>query len=1195
MNRFGRVGVSLACFILSLGGSAQVTSEPPSPKAGPIVQTTLNAASRLLDAKQAADSLKAAEQALDTARHSKDMAGEAFAQQARANALQELKLTDEAIAAWQSAADIWEKTGDIPEQITTLVQTGLLIPLERKADAKKLFAVGLSAAKSETRRPLALAHTLHESGVNLGDKNYEQFSLDYLGTALGLWEQLRPESVDRMETLNALGRFTLTRAIRENSDPLASKARDYFAQAVDVGRRIAPTSPILVESLRRLADAEYELSVNDRHSNEHYLEALRIREQITPDGSMEEAGILRGLAVDEIVQGDIGAAHEHLAKAVAIGERLAPTSADFEHILENWAEVQEDEGDLISARAIMERALSLRQKLPNPDIAPTYINLGALALLQADYTSARSYLEKALALDANVKQVVLVIPYALASLSEMFYQQGDFTSALEYRRRALAYDQEKIGEFLGTAHDLNGIGNILRAQHDFASASEYYRKALEMRRKLAPGSLDVVDSLQSLAMLARQQGDLPQAQQYDLEALELKRKVCPNSWCTAEILSDLGEIAYQQGDLNGAAGYLKTAADMREKGLGSMHPDFARSLRDLALTDAALGKTSEALDASLRAERIGTEHLRISVRALSERQALAYEAVRASGLDVALSLLEDPNNAASARSEVFDTLIHSRALVLDELAARHRSAYGSGDTDVARIAGQLASARAQLATVVLRGVGDIQPEAYRRLLDDLRTKKESAERQLAEKSIAFRQDQARERIGLKDVAAALPKKSAIIAFVRYTRHSLKNWPGKVPPAPVPSYGAFILRAENSAPEFVPLGAAHTIEKLVSSWRQEISRQSEAVVLSAATNSETESGIALRHKIWDPLLTRLGGVAQVFVVPDAGLHLVNLAALPVGNQRYLVETGPLIHYISTERDLVPFESHQGEGILIVGNPAFDQPANHISASDSQMAPADVPGSDTVLRGSRSSCGTLKTLRFTPLPASQQEADRISALWEVAEGSKSRPNGAEMQQVTGTNASPEAFIQYAPGKRVLHVATHGFFLEGQCASTGQLGADSEHENKLPVSAENPLLLSGLAFAGANRRNAENTKEGDGILTAEEIAGINLEGVDWAVLSACDTGVGEIKLGEGVFGLRRAFQVAGAKTVIMSLWPIEDETARRWMEVLYREHFLNGKNTAEALRSASLQILRQRRAKHLSTQPIYWGAFIAAGNWQ
>jgi hypothetical protein len=161
-----------------------------------------------------------------------------------------------------------------------------------------------------------------------------------------------------------------------------------------------------------------------------------------------------------------------------------------------------------------------------------------------------------------------------------------------------------------------------------------------------------------------------------------------------------------QGDLNGSESYLRHAVDVREKSLGPMHPDLARSLNALALTVAALGRTPEALETTLRAGRIGAEHLRMSVRTLSERQALAYEGIRASGLDLALTLAVDRPSTPSVRSEVFDTVIRSRALVFDELAARHRVAYGSGDPEVTQLSGQLMSARTRLATLVFRGVGD---------------------------------------------------------------------------------------------------------------------------------------------------------------------------------------------------------------------------------------------------------------------------------------------------------------------------------------------------------------------------------------------------------------------------------------------------------------------------------------------------------
>ena len=179
-------------------------------------------------------------------------------------------------------------------------------------------------------------------------------------------------------------------------------------------------------------------------------------------------------------------------------------------------------------------------------------------------------------------------------------------------------------------------------------------------------------------------------------------------------------------------------------------------------------------------------------------------------------------------------------------------------------------------------------------------------------------------------------------------------------------------------------------------------------------------------------------------------------------------------------------------------------------------------------------------------------------------------------------------------MLHLATHGFFLGGRCASA----LDRTVTEQLPgislvVAGENPLLLSGLVLAGANHRSNAAEREEDGILTAEEIAALDLGGVEWAVLSACDTGVGALKAGEGVFGLRRAFS-AGAP-IIMSLWAVEDEPAREWMAALYDGRFRAGLDTAKAAHQADLKVLTARRAKHESTHPFYWAGFVASGDWR
>jgi CHAT domain-containing protein len=213
-----------------------------------------------------------------------------------------------------------------------------------------------------------------------------------------------------------------------------------------------------------------------------------------------------------------------------------------------------------------------------------------------------------------------------------------------------------------------------------------------------------------------------------------------------------------------------------------------------------------------------------------------------------------------------------------------------------------------------------------------------------------------------------------------------------------------------------------------------------------------------------------------------------------------------------------------------------------------------------------------MRFALLPGSLAEVDAVAALWNRAK--------RETVRLTGAEATEAAFKTRAAGHRVLHVATHGFFLGGECA---------------PAARENPLLRSGLLLAGANQRDAAAADGEDGVLTAEEVAALNLTGVEWAVLSGCDTGAGEIRAGEGVFGLRRAFQLAGAKTVVMSLWPVEDLTTRQWMTALYENRLRRNMSTADAVREASVSTLRERRAAGASTHPLYWAAFVATGDWR
>jgi len=221
--------------------------------------------------------------------------------------------------------------------------------------------------------------------------------------------------------------------------------------------------------------------------------------------------------------------------------------------------------------------------------------------------------------------------------------------------------------------------------------------------------------------------------------------------------------------------------------------------------------------------------------------------------------------------------------------------------------------------------------------------------------------------------------------------------------------------------------------------------------------------------------------------------------------------------------------------------------------------------------------------------------------------SGPRNVDAVVLTGGSATEQAFKQAAPGRRILHLATHGFFLDGACQTAargtravgGLSAARPAAGSRMALpTAESPFLFAGLALAGANRRTGASPGPGgdeDGILTAEEVVSMNLDGVEWAVLSACDTGLGRIMTGEGVFGLRRAFRIAGVQTIIMSLWSVDDEATGLWMRTLYEGRLGRSLSTIRAVRDASVALLADRRAKKQSTHPFHWAAFVAAGDWR
>ncbi len=374
----------------------------------------------------------------------------------------------------------------------------------------------------------------------------------------------------------------------------------------------------------------------------------------------------------------------------------------------------------------------------------------------------------------------------------------------------------------------------------------------------------------------------------------------------------------------------------------------------------------------------------------------------------------------------------------------------------------------------------------------------------------------------------------------------------------PRYVAYVVRRRGKI-QWRDLGSAKAIDATAENLRQSLRDPERRDVETLAR--------ALDEKVMQPVRALLGDAGELLVSPDGELNLIPFEALADERGNYLIENYSFT-YLTSGRDLLRMQTARTSksDLLVIADPTFGMPA-----ADEKLT-ADGRTKTTVSRRKRRNLNAARDMSevyFAPLGGTAQEARAIGKIF---------PNATFLTKKQATVTA----VKLIAAPRILHIATHGFFLENGDTNTPTairgLAANSK--------AENPLLHSGLALAGANRRNQTGD---DGILTALEASGLNLWGTKLVVLSACDTGLGEVKTGEGVYGLRRAFVLAGAESLVMSLWSVSDYATRELMTNYYK-NLKQGIGRGAALRQVQLEMLKKNGRRH----PFYWAGFIQSGEW-
>jgi CHAT domain-containing protein/tetratricopeptide (TPR) repeat protein len=834
------------------------------------------------------------------------------------------------------------------------------------------------------------------------------------------------------------------------------------------------------------------------------------------------------------------------------------------------------------------RHLSYAVSLDN--LAHAYVDMG-------DYVRAEPLYRLAIAIERTVPgDHRTADARSLNNLALLYDNMGDYARAEPLDKAALEIQRAAQGDrSRDYAGCLNNLASVYVHMGNPARAEPLYREATEVfRSSVGEGDPTYATSLDNLATLYDYMGQYARAEQLYLRAIEIRRLALGQQHPDyARGLNNLAGLYDHMGDPAIAELLYRQAAAIWRRSLGERHPDYALGLSNLAAACDDLGDDARAVPLARQALNIMKRQMDATAAVQSERQQMLSALVVGRDVDTLLTV-----STAAPAGETYDAILPAKGLV--SLRQQEMRAVGGGSVDPATAAlrAELADASGQLSrrsravAATTRAAADAQVA-----LDQLGDRVEHLQQELAARDAAYRQSRERLNRTAAEVVASLPA-DAVLVDVRQYAPLWTTAQKRAGQRRELHLAAFVVRHGQPVAR-VELGPTAPVDAAVDEWRKTFGAGVDAA----------GAGATLRRLVWQPLVDHAGpqlaGATTVLLSPDGPLCRFPLAALPGAKPgTYLIEDVAVgvIAVPAALPDLLAPSARPAAApsLLLVGD--VDYGATPASPA---TEPTVLASAEPMHRSAARDGGQL----FAPLPQTQAEAATVREQFEDR-----FPDGKLVRLRRG-QATVAAVRERMAQSRWVHIATHGFFADpAKPSAAGTPLGSASGQTRLAgddrVAGYHPGLLSGIALAGANAPTADD----DGILTALEVEELNLSGVDLAVLSACDTGLGKSAGGEGLLGLQRALQVAGAKTVIASLWPVDDGATRDLMIHFYRALWRPPGDPAgptgklAALRAAQLDLLRDGGHRGLASAsdaqaaadtgrlpPRYWAAFVLSGDWR
>lgn len=896
-------------------------------------------------------------------------------------------------------------------------------------------------------------------------------------------------------------------------------------------------------SLNNLAAVYYSLG-RHKEAEPLFKQSLSIREKVLGVEHPETADTLSNLAAVYANLDRRKEAEFLYKRALAIRKKaLGSDHPDTATSLNNLAALYDDQGLYGDAEQLYKRALAIREKVlgaEHPSTATTLNNLALLYKNQGRYGEAEPLYRRSLA----IRQKVLGLAHpvtasSLINLARLHDKQGRVNEAEALYKRAIAIKEDILGkEHLETAISLNNLAVLYRSQSRYDEAEKLYKRSLAIREKiLGSGHSDTATNLANLGALYVDQGRYAEAQPLLSKALLIREAVLGReNLAAANSLDTLAILFGRQNRYRDAELTHRRSIDIKTKLLGLEHPSTATSLNNLARLQLRQGNLQDAkqLLESLNPAQANWLRRELIVQPRDLRLTLSKN--QTDTLTTTFALLHQSSDAAPLAIEA---RLNRQGLMAE--IERRQALLRASSLEIRRLAEQVAKLDRHLASLTLR--------ADQR--EPLRQQRQRLEAELYRLYPALKIDP----VSTTEVAAALRTSAPQGVLVEFQKYKPSITDDQAQASDVPEHYVALMLKPDGRISAVKLGEAAAIDEAVN------------IALYAITKNELRHRQALSNLsqlLIMPLQSHLSGVDQLFLSPDGELNRVPFTALPnpVEPARYLSEAFQL-RILTTGRDLVRLRQ------------PIKTTLPHSTASNVLMADPDF---GPIRRASNGAEDPL----WPPLPYTKTEAEELQALLRV------------QQPFTGKGATTARLLRLR-SPRVVHIATHGFFqpeLSSPGLNTGT-GENNRHLQPRPrhdATAKDPMERIYLALAGANLPKA--TPSDDGRLTAAEATGMDLEGTELVTLSACETARGQIRSGEGVYGLQRALTVAGARSTLLSLWRVNDERTAVFMKEFYSQ-LKKGKPRAEALRAT--QALFRNHHNPIYRDVYAWGGFQLTGDWR